>query len=501
MPVKPKNLVIVSTLPQSALLTDKEIRELYSGYYEKATLPLPVMRLIMEIGHNTGNYFFNEAVVRHLGYGNCAFIEEAAITNADPGFLRENVFAGFESVVYPSANLIRPHDIPHIRLLLERVLASTDKPVTVLGAGSQVMPGQEANKDMLKTLARVADRSYSIGVRGENSADILYRAGIGNVDVIGCPSAFYSMDPAYRITKKPLNGSVPKVAYTGELDGRGIDFVLNREHSDNSFFIMQNEPLFFYRSTNPDAGWDEMEISETLNDRYAELPAMQVALLDRLIREKGKIFSCMHDWIASMREFDFCFGPRFHGNMAAMQAGVPALWIRHDNRTRELIDFLCLPSVTYEEAGDLSIDCLYDLADYSAFNKIYPSLFNKYRLFLEYNSVSHVLPVVSTDLPEGSELRRELHNYKLITENRALEEKNKTLDTQNKTINAQNRALEQQCFDLEDVNRCLKKNNDDLLATRAVRYHNRIIRLLSIAIPVSKKRKSFRERNFIRTNY
>lgn len=47
----------------------------------------------------------------------------------------------------------------------------------------------------------------------------------------------------------------------------------------------------------------------------------------------------------SQENISFAFGTRFHGNMVAMHNGIPALWVTHDSRTKELTDFLHLPSI------------------------------------------------------------------------------------------------------------------------------------------------------------
>jgi len=48
-------------------------------------------------------------------------------------------------------------------------------------------------------------------------------------------------------------------------------------------------------------------------------------------------------WIDSMRKFDFVVGPRFHGVMLGVQAGIPGGVIAHDSRTLELCNTMGLP--------------------------------------------------------------------------------------------------------------------------------------------------------------
>ena len=51
----------------------------------------------------------------------------------------------------------------------------------------------------------------------------------------------------------------------------------------------------------------------------------------------------MDQWLEDSARFDFSIGLRLHGNMAAWQAGTPAIWIYHDSRTRELCETMALP--------------------------------------------------------------------------------------------------------------------------------------------------------------
>jgi polysaccharide pyruvyl transferase WcaK-like protein len=57
----------------------------------------------------------------------------------------------------------------------------------------------------------------------------------------------------------------------------------------------------------------------------------------------------MGEWISAMGDLNFSFGARLHGNIVAMQCGVPALVVVHDERTRELAECLALPHVLLED--------------------------------------------------------------------------------------------------------------------------------------------------------
>ena len=65
--------------------------------------------------------------------------------------------------------------------------------------------------------------------------------------------------------------------------------------------------------------------------------------------------------------------------MVPVLAGVPALFVVFDSRTRELTDFFSLPTI---DAADFDpqkpLQYYYELADYSRFNRRYPILLENF---------------------------------------------------------------------------------------------------------------------------
>jgi polysaccharide pyruvyl transferase WcaK-like protein len=62
-----------------------------------------------------------------------------------------------------------------------------------------------------------------------------------------------------------------------------------------------------------------------------------------------RCFFSMRQWMQSSSELRFSMGARVHGNIVALQCGVPSLVVIHDERTRELADCLRLPSLMLAE--------------------------------------------------------------------------------------------------------------------------------------------------------
>ena len=124
-----------------------------------------------------------------------------------------------------------------------------------------------------------------------------------------------------------------------------------------------------------------------------------------------KIFYNVSDWTKALWDYDFSFGTRFHGNVAALLAGVPALFVSHDSRTKELTDYFDFPSISYTAIDQMKVQDIVEKIDYSTFTNNYLNLVNVFARFYEENNVEHTLysmPLISSDCQIPSE-KEELH--------------------------------------------------------------------------------------------
>ena len=92
--------------------------------------------------------------------------------------------------------------------------------------------------------------------------------------------------------------------------------------------------------------------------------------------------------VDAVRGYDFVFGNRFHGNMVALQHGVPACVVCHDSRTEEMCQFLALPFVNIVDLASIQVQALYDIVDTAAWNQRYKTLYPQYLEFLRANNLS-----------------------------------------------------------------------------------------------------------------
>jgi hypothetical protein len=112
------------------------------------------------------------------------------------------------------------------------------------------------------------------------------------------------------------------------------------------------------------------------------------------IRERFSQFFSMPPWFSYLRSgFDASMGTRFHGNMAAMQCGVPSLWIVHDSRTQEFCDYHGLPQVPLGKlavTGKIS-DLFEEHYRTDRFARRYAEGYTRFHAYLEKHGIAHML--------------------------------------------------------------------------------------------------------------
>jgi len=93
-------------------------------------------------------------------------------------------------------------------------------------------------------------------------------------------------------------------------------------------------------------------------------------------------------WKNFLGTMDFAFGARMHGLTPAIQCGIPALFIAHDARVREMCEFFDLPFVAERDLpAELDTEALYHRADYSSAVASYPAHYQAFLAFLTKNGV------------------------------------------------------------------------------------------------------------------
>ncbi|MFF4014279.1 polysaccharide pyruvyl transferase family protein [Streptomyces sp. NPDC001843] len=341
------------------------------------------------IATNSGNLIFSDAAHKILETPGAEVVSNGI--GSDPsaaGRINEE----YDAFVVPLANAFRPSFEAGLKRLT-RLISRLRIPVVVLGVGAQT--GVDYSPERLKRIepavrefcAAVLERSASIGVRGEFTEQYLKDMGFRDVEVIGCPSLFmYGRELDVRKEVPELTAE-SRIAVNGShnaVQKQGLDRVVARAHEryPNLRFVGQN------LSDARQLHWRD------LSDPNAEVTAMPTHPDHPMYREgKVRVYIDPRTWIDDLGAFDFSFGSRIHGNIAALLAGTPATVLCGDSRTLELCRYFDIPHrllaevVKDPEATDPAR--LYAKADFGALVGGHGERFERFTAFLDRNGLEN----------------------------------------------------------------------------------------------------------------
>lgn len=328
------------------------------------------------VGGNPGNMVFIDAIKSHVNYK-----REIDIEYTEP---LKNVV-----VVMPSSNFIRHVKNDPFFKEFQSFIEKIDGIFTLAGLGAQSSDIFNTPKKLIRYglndeqqafFRTVSEKAVTIGVRGEFTAECLELMGIRNYRIIGCPSFFEMLDGTFVTLMEP-SAECTQMTVTG--DKRKNCKVLDFGIQNKSHWVMQSASEM---SENFAGGG-------TVKWLYKIFPTTRFAgCLDQYTEEFSHIFWTIEEWNQFYKNYGitFAYGTRFHGNMEAFRNGVPALWITHDSRTKELTNFLGLPHISINKFRKIKyMEELIEICDYTETRRKYRSLFSNYIDFLEENQISH----------------------------------------------------------------------------------------------------------------
>jgi Polysaccharide pyruvyl transferase len=340
------------------------------------------------MGTNVGNLLFSDAAHKLLSTPRTEVILNNMRAQPTPE-RAAHINETYNICVVPLANAFRlsfQKSLDRLSTLIEQLTI----PVVVLGVGAQ--GGADYNTDELRPLeasirrfvTAVLDRSASIGVRGEFTASYLNGLGYRDVDIIGCPSMFLHGDtfPNIRMPEPFTTSSriainlSPDAIPVGDIAGLAAHA---RARFPHLMYFAQNladAELLFWGDTSVEAGREHPFPSQISHPLFQH---NQVTLpLDP------------KTWIAELSAYDFAYGTRIHGNIAALLAGTPAVVLAHDSRTLELCRYFDIP---YRLLADLPAhtepEDLYERADFGAMLKGHNERFRRLTCFLNKNDLEN----------------------------------------------------------------------------------------------------------------
>jgi hypothetical protein len=339
---------------------------------------------------NSGNYLFQHSVWKALSIDGAELVSNGTLSERVPPARGDaaRINQEFDHFVVPMANAFRPEFAPRLDRLSE-LLEDLTIPVTVIGIGAQAAHGQgveslEAIADTVKRfVGAVLDRSASIGVRGEFTRSYLLGLGFpeSSIDIIGCPSLYlHGRDLTVEKKVDSISADSPlALNLTPEVPGIGGFATAQAARHPNLTYIGQDAHdlrLLLWGTPSP-------HVHDPLAPVHLGHPLYQ--------SDRMRLFLDTWTWYDFLATQDFAYGTRFHGNVAALLGGTPALLLAHDSRTLELAEYHQMPYTLMPEfTADLRAEDLYESTDMSQFNAAMPAGFDRYTAFFKRNGLAHM---------------------------------------------------------------------------------------------------------------
>ena len=305
-------------------------------------------------GLNSGNIVFINAIKNLF---KCDYVDYSDIGNTN-----------YDSYITVYFAWIRQNeDKGEFKNYLQKV---KDKKVVPLSVGLQCrdyFPEFKIHKNTVDVLMELSERC-TLGVRGEYTASILAKNGIKNIQIVGCPSLYYTDNPFFSINKpKTLDKESIICNYKTLLDG------IDKQDIDILTYFSRISDLFI----------DQTKIMIS-DEKYMSLPDD----VRNLLNNNRKVYFTIDSWNECIRKYKFSIGARFHGNVVAILNGIPSLILYSDSRTKELSDFFGIPNIGIADFDiHKPIEYYYEKADYSLFNSRYPILYKDFCSFAKKNGL------------------------------------------------------------------------------------------------------------------
>lgn len=321
----------------------------------------------------------------------------------------------FDYVILRGSNYINDHlDLSPFADFVEKLKI----PFIPIGLGVQSPAYEnitlsEGTKRFIKVLASSCER---VGVRGNFSAEIIASYGIDNINVIGCPTLYRTLSPTIEINKKADFDESYSVGLT-------TNRYLTGAYAANSAMTISVQTSLIKQIAALDNGKlvsqgekDEFYVSRGVKEHFDDSLKRILSYFDSenndevhdLITNRNRVYFDVGKWSDYVRSLDFMVGLRLHGNIIALQQGVPSVFITYDSRIREISELMHLPFLDVSNSSTIQWDLreLYNQADFSKFEQIYLDRYYNYVQFLETNDVLHNL--VSNAMPSiGGQMQKD----------------------------------------------------------------------------------------------
>lgn len=335
---------------------------LLSGVPPAAADSLAGLAPAHQITGNRGNIIHAEAPARMLrkSAAGSALGNLAALQRALGSGFREKMAEHFDIIVFSLANFIRP-SVDGARLYAALKALDGAVPFVVLGAGMQgkfafsdLQPG---NRDLL---ALLNEQAALFGVRGPQTAGWLAENGLQNTTILGCPSLYVYPQSILAIdgAAARARGAAANVMTAGHLSIRDGEIVERGSRLAEAFqgieasYVFQDEFFDYGPLAAGQFGYNEgnsIARPDPLNRWLSQKCGVPVNF------SRYYYFAEAGAWRQAAMLHDVYIGDRFHGGVAALQAGQPAIFLKHDNRVTELTGHVGLPALRTQKFAKMGL--------------------------------------------------------------------------------------------------------------------------------------------------
>ena len=355
---------------------------------------LPYSELHDHIGNNVGNLMYVAGVTRAMMVTDGTTFTKTknhfAYTDAEIDEINETC----DGFLISLADAIRPNYIDRMNQMTDAI-RRLRIPCVVIGCGlrAKYEPGSDMSypfdDDVRRFFSAVLDHSAVVGLRGQITADYLKHLGFHeeqDYTVIGCPSMYmYGRELALRDTagefledrEAPCSFNI-----SPSLTDKTLELISNlAAEYPNAVYMPQNskdERLMYY--------------GREISKEKRSVENWPVTLDHPFYSEHDALFfNHPVSWINFQKSRYLSFGTRLHGNITAVLAGTPALFMPQVARTRELCEyhgFANLSPQELENVNDLR-DVISEM-DFSKPLRVQGRNFDHYLDFLKRNDLRNI---------------------------------------------------------------------------------------------------------------
>lgn len=281
-------------------------------------------------------------------------LRQLARSSQSAGDIAKVLEENFDVLVLGTAYELRP-GVEYSQIV--QVLEALHIPIVVFGLSVEDLDlrASDMHESVMAFARLLNDRAALFGVRAESTNTWLERNGMSNGVPLGCPSV-HLFPKSLMDMRAPSRAAGEMLFATGGylLRNQQRTSMLTQLFADNrTSYIVQDE---VFELSDDELDKIPFHAARGEFDAPAMANAVRKATGIDLPFSRYFMFDDMNAWRQCLSWHDVYIGDRFHGAITAMQAGIPAVIISKDVRSKELAAFYDLPSLSLELALELGLE-------------------------------------------------------------------------------------------------------------------------------------------------